>query len=76
MGVTGDRGCRGHAHSQQAALPTTVRSQTELAFDTEPHSSTGFPVASVVKNPPANAGDVGLIPGLGISPGEGNGNPL
>ena len=30
----------------------------------------------MVKNPPANAGDVGLIPGLGRSPGEGNGNPL
>jgi len=28
----------------------------------------------VVKNLPANAGDVGLIPGLGRSPGEGNGN--
>ena len=28
------------------------------------------------KNPPANAGDVGLIPGSGRSPGEGNGNPL
>ena len=36
-------------------------------------------VALVVKNLPANAGDikdVGLIPGLGRSPGEGNGNPL
>ena len=33
----------------------------------------------VVKNPPANAGDVrdtGSIPGSGRSPGEGNGNPL
>ena len=30
---------------------------------------------SVVKNPPANAGDVGLILGLGRSSGEGNGNP-
>ena len=33
----------------------------------------------VVKKLPANAGDtrdVGLIPGLGISPGVGNGNPL
>ena len=33
----------------------------------------------VVKNPPANAGDIrdtGLIPGLGRYPGEGNGNPL
>ena len=31
---------------------------------------------SVEKNPPANAKDLGLIPGLGRSPGEGNGNPL
>ena len=30
----------------------------------------------MVKTPPANAGDVGLIPGLGRSPGGGNGNPL
>ena len=36
----------------------------------------GFPCGSVVKNLPANAGDVGLIPGSGRSPGEGNGNPL
>ena len=28
---------------------------------------------SAVKNPPAIAGDVGLIPGLGRFPGEGNG---
>ena len=31
---------------------------------------------SVVKNPPANAREAGLIPGSGRSPGEGNGNPL
>ena len=30
----------------------------------------------MVKNLPANAGDLGLIPGLGRSPGEGNDNPL
>ena len=36
----------------------------------------GFPDGSVVKNPPANAGDVGLIPRLGGSPREGNGNPF
>ena len=35
-----------------------------------------YPGGSVVKNPPANAGDVGSIPGLRRSPGEGNGNPL
>ena len=30
----------------------------------------------MVKNSPANAGDVGLIPGLGRSPGGGNDNLL
>ena len=36
----------------------------------------GFSGDSVVKNPPANAGDVGSIPQLGRSPGKGNGNTL
>ena len=36
----------------------------------------GFPGGSVVKNPPANAEHMNSIPGLGRSPGEGNGNPL
>ena len=36
----------------------------------------GFPGGSVVKNLPANARDTGLIPGLGRSPGDGNGNPF
>ena len=35
-----------------------------------------FPRGSVVKNPPANAGDTGSIPGSGRPPGEGNGTPL
>ena len=38
----------------------------------------GFTSGSVVKNPPANAGDTGdavSITGLGRCPGEGNGNP-
>ena len=35
-----------------------------------------FPGGSVVKNPPANAGDTGLIPGYRRSPEVGNGNPL
>ena len=30
----------------------------------------------MVNNPPAHTGDAGSIPGLGRSPGEGNGNPL
>ena len=39
----------------------------------------GFPVGSVVKNLPTNSGavgDVGSIPGLGRSAGEGKGYPL
>ena len=36
----------------------------------------GFPGGSVVKNLPANAGDMGSIPESGRSPGAGNGNPL
>ena len=36
----------------------------------------GFPGGSAVENLPANAGDVGSIPKLGRSSGEGNGNPL
>ena len=40
------------------------------------YASEGLPGGSVVKNPPANVGDTGSIPGLGRSPGEGNGYPL
>ena len=35
-----------------------------------------FPGGSVVKNPPVNAGDAGLISGSGRFSGGGNGNPL
>ena len=35
-----------------------------------------FLSGTVIKNVPANAGDDGLIPGLGQSPRVGNGNPL
>ena len=45
----------------------------------EGNGEDGLPGGTVVKNLPANAGDAGdagLIPGSGKSPGEGNGNPL
>ena len=45
----------------------------------ETEGSTASQVALVVKNPAANArdvGDTGLIPGSGRSPGGGNSNPL
>ena len=35
-----------------------------------------FPGGSVVRDPPASAGDSGSIPGSGRSPEEGNSNPL
>ena len=36
----------------------------------------GFPGGAEVKASACNVGDLGLIPGLGRSPREGNGNPL
>ena len=36
----------------------------------------GFPYGSAGKESACNTGDLGSIPGLGRSPGEGNGNPL
>jgi len=36
----------------------------------------GFPCGSVGKETACNTGDLGSIPGLGRSPGDGNGNPL
>ena len=35
----------------------------------------GFPIGSMVRNPPANAGDVSSVPESGRFPGEGSGNP-
>ena len=38
--------------------------------------NSGFPGGSGGKKSTCNAGDLGLIPGLGRSPGGGHGNPL
>ena len=38
--------------------------------------SRGFPSSSAGKELACSVGDLGLIPRLGRSPGEGNGNPL
>ena len=40
------------------------------------YSKLGFPGGSVVRNPPAKAGDTDSIPSLGRSPGEGNDDPF
>ena len=59
-------------------LPSKFSSQV-LTFSWHcsncPYIEVGFPGGSVVKNPPANAGDAGFNPGLGRSPGEGTGTP-
>ena len=49
---------------------------THPIFKEKAEEQGSFPSGSVVKNLPTNAGDVSSIPGLGRSPGEGNGNPL
>ena len=43
---------------------------------TNPLVIKGFPGGSEVKASACNVGDLGSIPGSGISPGEGKGNPL
>ena len=48
----------------------------EQSKKTASQNQGGFTGGSVVRNPPAIAGDPGLIPESGRSPGEGNGNPL
>ena len=53
---------------------STLRKQS--VFYLQYPISWAFPGGSVVKTLPANAGDEGLIPGSGRSPGKGHGNPL
>ena len=52
------------------------RTLPDTAILQDKNSNPGFPGGSVVNNPPANAGNRGSIPGLGRSPGGGNGNLL
>ena len=41
-----------------------------------PHEASGFPCGSAGKVSACNAGDLGSIPGLGRSPGEGKGSSI
>ena len=54
-------------------FPPTYRTEVNYCFSLDLR---GFPHSSVGKESAYNAGDPGSIPGLGRSPGEGNGNPL
>ena len=58
-------------------MKLTLRTLTlEAAIYGNSSYQEGFPGGSVGKESACNAGDLGSIPGLGKSPGEGNGNPL
>ena len=62
----------GHHHMEANQADSVLRARnihSEI-------SSNSQPGGSVVKNLPANTGDLSLIPGSGRSPGEGDGNPL
>ena len=59
----------------QAAVCGVSKNRTRLS-DFTSGKTIGFPSCSSSKESACNAGDVGLIPGLRIFPGEGNGNPL
>ena len=63
------------SHLQAAKLHFTFKRNYDILFKKTITFPLGFPGGSVVKNP-ANAGDIGLNPGSGRSPGAGNGNPL
>ena len=59
-----------------AAVYGVAQSRTRLKRLSSSRSSRGFPGGSDGKESACNAGDLSLIPGLGRSPGEENGNPL
>ena len=60
-----------------AAVHVVAQSRTRLKrLSSSSAIQEGLPGGSVVKNQSANAGDVGLIPVLGRSSGEGNDNPI
>ena len=57
-------------------LPANVRDTGECGFDPWVGKIPGAPGGSDGKESACSTGDLDLIPGLGRSPGEGNGNPL
>ena len=57
-------------------VPASISSQVQYNFFSQIVSTEWASLGSVVKNLPANAGDMNSNPGLERSPAEGNGNPL
>ena len=65
----------GH-HCDFILLIVVPRAMTNTEYTVKLTSHVDFPGGSVVKNLPANSGDVGSIPGSGKFSGKGHGNPL
>ena len=65
--------CKSTTTVKMSILGVTGENRTELEICYDLNS---FPCGSAGKESSCNAGDVGLIPGLGRSPGEGKGYPL
>ena len=59
----------------QAAVQGVARVRHDLASKA-PHNYMGFPGGSAGKESACSVGDLGSVPGLGRSPGEGSGYPL
>ena len=75
-----ERDIRAHTHTyRHTHTHTHTHTYIERETYTHTHTHTASQVLLVVKNPPANAGDirdVALIPGWGRSPGGRHGSPL
>ena len=65
---------RANTVTQSGFLVASNRNLSGLFKQRQTFPQVGFPDGSVVKNLPANEGDAGSVPGLGRSPGEGNGH--
>ena len=72
--------CLDNLHGQRSLEGCSPWGRKESdTTETTKHNPRAFQVVLVVKYPPAKAGDIGdisSIPGLGRSPGGGNGNPF
>ena len=58
------------------ANPALSISEVTVIGSIGPGKKVGFPCGSAGKDSACSAGDLGSIPGLGTSPGEGKGNPF
>ena len=66
-----------HSHALHGEMEIGITSmENYLEISIKGEGFKGFPGGSDGKASACSAGDLGLIPGSGRSPGEGNGNPL